>query len=139
MGGVREMVLRGETGGKKKSCRLLTGSRVPVQPMTEYLRARRHSLTWFLKETAASRRRAMAWSCSWVDRGNCAGPSSRTDSSSRMACSSLAGSLLLDLTTMSSAETGVSIASGVGRGSMRAVGETTFGMDLDQFGSVGVD
>lgn len=132
--------LEGRREKKKKSCRLLTGSSVPVQPMTEYLRARRHSLTWCLKETAASRRRAMAWSCSWVDRGKCAGPySSCAGSSSCMACSSLAGPLLLDLMTTSSAGVGVAIALGVGRGSMRAVGETTFGMKLDRFGSVGID
>lgn len=100
--------------------------------MTEYLRARRHSLTWFLKETAASRWRAMAWRCSCVDRGKCAGPSScsmssctraSSISSSCRACSSSTSSLLLDLMTMSSAGAGVAIAVEIARRSMRAVGE----------------
>lgn len=87
---------------------------MPVQPMTEYLRARRHSLTWCLKETAASRRRDIAWSCSRVDKGRCAGPSSSwTCSSSSAGCSSMAGSLVVDLMTTSSARAGVAISLGI--------------------------
>lgn len=83
---------------------LLTWSRVPVQPITEYLRARRHWLIWCLKATAASRRRACAWSCSWVDRGNGA-----VLSSSQLA--SLLASLLFDLMITSSVVAGSAILS----------------------------
>lgn len=80
--------------------------------MTEYLRARRHSLTCCLKETAASRRWAIAWSCSCVDSGDSVGPSCCAGSFSCTACSSLAGSLLVDLMTTSSVGLGVAISPG---------------------------
>lgn len=106
--------------------------------MTEYLRARRHSPTWFLKETAASRRRAIAWSCSCVDRGKTEGSSSSCAGSSSccMACSSLAASLLVDLMTTSSVGVGVAIAESVGGASTRDVEERPFATGFDRSGSL---